>query len=101
MDMPVIMLYLHKQLERLLPTGASHYCPVPQVLDEHKQGSALLAACGQNTEELDRAIATIITAYQNLKTARERAVVRFKLEGMSSSTTDEPKRKEPKAARLE
>ena len=31
----------------------------------------------------------------------ERAVVRFKLEGMSSSTTDEPKRKEAKAARLE
>ena len=99
MDMPVIVAYLHKQLDRLLPTSTSHYCPVTQVLDEHKQGSALLAACRQNTEELDRTITA--SAFQNLKAARERAVLQFKADGMRSSTTDEPKRREGKAARLD
>ena len=101
MDMPAIVAYMHKQMDRVFPVNPS-FCPVTHVLDNHKEGSALLAACGQNTEELDDAIAATEKEFENLKTARERAVARFKvLTRHLLSTTDEPKRKEAKAARLE
>ena len=99
--MPAIVAYMHKQLEKVLPAN-SCFCPVTHVLDNHKEGSALLAACGQNTEELDHAIAATEKEFENLRTARERAVARFKvLNRHFLPTTDELKRKEAKTARLE
>ena len=101
MDKQTIVKYMHTQLKTLLPINP-FCCHVTRVLVEHKQGSALLAACGQNTEELDQAIAATEKEFKNLKTARERAVARFKvLNRHFLPTTDEPKRKEAKAARLE
>ena len=119
MDVSKIVEYMHKQIDKVFPVHSS-FCPVRHALDNHKEGSALLAACGQNTEELDRAIAATEKEFKNLKTVRERALVRFKVlnrhflpttdeikckeakaEGMCSSTTDELKHKEAKVARLE
>ncbi len=75
MNLPMIVAYLHMKLDRLLPAKPL-FCPVTHALDKHKQGSALLVACGQNTEELDRAIAATEKEFANLKTARESACVR-------------------------
>jgi nitrite reductase/ring-hydroxylating ferredoxin subunit len=61
---------------------------------------ALLAACGHITEELDSAIITADKAIEDLKVARERAVARFKANGVCFSV-DESKRKEIEAARLQ
>jgi hypothetical protein len=69
-------------------------------MDQHKETSALLTACGHTTEELDSAIVTADKAIENLKAARERAVAWFKAEGVCFSV-DESKRRKIEAARLQ
>jgi hypothetical protein len=76
-----------------------HYT-VLSYLEDLKKTSGLLGACRHDIRELDSAIAAADQAFQNLKAVRERAVLQFKAEGISS-TTDELKHKEAKAARLQ
>jgi hypothetical protein len=100
MDLKTIKTFVAMQLDGWSkPT--SMFCPVANRLDEYKNTSALLGAWGHDNTELESAITTTVSAFEHLKAARNRAVNRFMAEGVSSSTTDEPKRKEAKAARLE
>ena len=49
-------------------------------MDQFKKTSALIGACGHDNRELEIAIAEADKAIENLKSAREQAVARFKAE---------------------
>jgi hypothetical protein len=96
MDLSTVKHYIGLQLDGWAKTSPL-YCPISAHLDDFKKTSGLLGACGHDIRELDSAITVADKAFENLKAVRERAVLRFKAEGISSST-DELKHK---AARLQ
>jgi hypothetical protein len=77
MNLPIIVKVLTRQIDGLCP-HTTLLCPLKTGMDQHKETSALLTACGHTTEELDSAIVTADKAIENLKAARERAVAWFK-----------------------
>jgi hypothetical protein len=97
MDLRAVTTILGMQLDKWCVSN-SFWCPMKHALVEYKQTSALLRACGHDNRELEEAIAGVDKALDVLTAARERAVERFKTEGVSLSVY-ESKCKEIEARR--
>ena len=99
MNRTTITSFIAKQLDqwdrRIAPWDQATYR-----MDDYRQTSELLGACGHDTRELDQAITDTRVVLDRLVAARDKAVARFKADGVCF-TVDEGKRKEVKAARFE
>ena len=96
MDEPTLATYLSQHLDTLV--DSPFYCPYN--LHKYRQTSALLRACGHNTESLDEAIEATSTSIQELKAAQESAIFKFRNEGVCF-IVDTEKAKELEMAHLQ
>ena len=100
MNTDTITAFITKQLDEWCGRGYSWDKLGTYRMDDYKQTSTLLGACGHDTRELDQAITDARVVLDVLVAARDKAVARFKAEGVYF-TVDESRRKEVKAARLQ
>jgi hypothetical protein len=99
MDLPTVVTHLNLQLDSWC-YELSCFCPMNKKMDEYRQTSNLIKACGHDTRELDEAIIGSGKAFELLKAACKEAVDLFKAKGVCY-TVNEGKRKELEAARLQ
>ena len=81
MNTSTIATFLAKQLDqwdrRIAPWDQATYR-----MDDYRQTSELLGACGHDTRELEKAIIDARVVLDRLVAARNKAVARFKAEGV-------------------
>ena len=98
MDLKTLVDFLNLHVDEL--DRRSFYCDFDNSLDPYKNTARLIQACGHDTTELQNAIFAAEVAISALKKAREKAVCRFKQDGVCF-TVDETKRKEIEATNLQ
>jgi hypothetical protein len=99
MDTNYLATFLAKRLDEMLPHGG-YYCALTGSMAPYRETSSLVYACGHDTAELDRCISAVEKAIADLKAAREKAVVKFKADGVCF-IVDETRRREIEQARLQ
>ena len=99
MNTNTIATFLANQLDQWGGRGYS-WDQATYRMDEYKQTSALLGACGHDTRELDQAITDSRAVLDRLVVARDKAVARFKADGVVF-VVDESRRKEIEARALQ
>jgi hypothetical protein len=96
MDLPTIVDVLNARLDEM---GKGLSWSLACMLSQYKESQKLIHACCHDTTELEQAINTAFKANLELERARDKAVCRFKSDGICV-VVDETRRRENELSKL-
>ena len=99
MNLNTVVGILNARLDELQPTNSCFFGIQPSI-NKYKETELMIRACGYDTNEFQQAIQSATEALANLDEASNKAVLKFKTEGVCFCV-DGHKLKEIELARLQ